>query len=118
MWTRNMTGSEQLVRILLALAFIGFSSQEHTTLIQVMAGYVVGGILLTNALFAQCATTWKLWKLLEENSPLVPFKRTAVQAPPGQVDIARYLHSCVVKCYWDVEQICFNPCISVRRDLT
>jgi hypothetical protein len=63
-----MTGSEQLVRILLALAFIGFSSQEHTTLIQAMAGYVVGGILLTSALFAQCAS----WKLLEENSPLVP----------------------------------------------
>ena len=68
MWTGNMTGSEQLVRILLALAFIGFSSQGHTTLIQATAGYVVGGILLTSTLFAQCAT----WKLLEENSSLVP----------------------------------------------
>ena len=68
MWTGNMTGREQLVRILLALAFIGFSSQERTTLIQAMAGYVVGGILLTSTLFAQCAT----WKLLEENSPLIP----------------------------------------------
>jgi DUF2892 family protein len=61
MWTRNMTGSEQLVRILLVLAFLGFSCQEHATLIQTMTGYVVGGILLTSALFAQCAT----WKLLE-----------------------------------------------------
>ena len=61
MWTGNMTGSEQLVRILLALAFIGFSSQEHTTLIHATAGYVVGNIFLTSALFARCVA----WKLLE-----------------------------------------------------
>jgi hypothetical protein len=52
----KMTGSEQLVRIILALALIGFSAQEHTTLIKAMAGYIVGSFILMNALLANRTT--------------------------------------------------------------
>lgn len=56
MWNGTMTGGEQFLRILLALALLGFSSQDRTTLAYAIASYLVGGILLMSALFARCAT--------------------------------------------------------------
>ena len=43
-----MGRSEQLIRIVMAAVLIGFSSQEQTTVVMAMAGYLVGtGLLLT-----------------------------------------------------------------------
>ena len=56
MWNRNIGTSEQLIRILLALALVGFSSQEHTSLIQAIVGYLVGGWILMSALIVDTST--------------------------------------------------------------
>lgn len=45
-----MGRSEQVIRIALAAALIGFSSQEETTVIMAMAGYLAGTALLLTAL--------------------------------------------------------------------
>jgi hypothetical protein len=42
MWNRNIGTNEQPIRILLAVAVIGFSAQAHTSLIQAIAGYLAG----------------------------------------------------------------------------
>jgi hypothetical protein len=45
-----MGRSEQLIRIVMAAVLIGFSSQEQTTVVMAMAGYLVGTALLLTAL--------------------------------------------------------------------
>jgi len=56
MSTRHMSGKEQLARILLALALIGFSWHEHTLLMKAVAGYLVTGYLLMSVVAARYAT--------------------------------------------------------------
>jgi hypothetical protein len=68
MRTKNMTGNEQFVRMFLALALIGFSFQDHTSVMHAIIGYLVGGVLLVSVLFAQCVT-WKLLGRTEFASP-------------------------------------------------
>jgi hypothetical protein len=50
MLNTNLSGSERLIRIALAGVLILFSAQEETSLVQAMAGYVVGTVLLFTAL--------------------------------------------------------------------
>ncbi|MGD9727732.1 MAG: hypothetical protein AB7V39_15270 [Nitrospiraceae bacterium] len=45
-----LSGSERLIRIALAGVIILFSAQEETSLVQAMAGYVVGTVLIVTAL--------------------------------------------------------------------
>jgi hypothetical protein len=55
-----MGRSEQLIRMALAAVLIGFSSQEQTTVIMAMAGYLAGTALLFTALFRN-GKPWQLW---------------------------------------------------------
>jgi hypothetical protein len=58
---RPMGRSEQLTRIAIAAVLIGFSSQEKTTVIMALTGYLVGAALLLTAL-ARNARPWQLWR--------------------------------------------------------
>jgi hypothetical protein len=55
-----MGRSEQLIRTALAAMLIGFSSQEQTTVIMAVTGYLAGTALLLTA-FARNGKPWQLW---------------------------------------------------------
>ena len=50
MLNTNLSGSERLIRIALAVMLILLSTQEETSIAKAMAGYVVGTVLLFTAL--------------------------------------------------------------------
>jgi hypothetical protein len=50
MLNTNLSGSERLIRIALAVMLILLSTQEETSIAKAMAGYVAGTVLLFTAL--------------------------------------------------------------------